>query len=326
MLLSIIIVSYNTKALTLQTVASVFSSLKESPELSEQTEIFIVDNNSTDGSPEVLKALEKKHPHLTFIQNDENLGFAGANNKAIAKANGKYVLLLNSDTEVIGNALQKMVEAFQRFRKDEPTAVLARTSGELDQLGILSAQLLNPDGTIQPQGGSFPSLASLAVHMLLLDDIPIIGKVLPSTQHTGHNTRQLGDQLYSQDWVGGAAMMIRQDLLAEIGPLDESIFMYGEDIEFCMRANAHHWDVAILPTAKVTHLGSASSSSKNAIIGELKGYIYIWAKHKPIWQQGIVKWLIQLGILLRIILFGTMIRDVHRAAIYKEARQVVRSL
>lgn len=326
MLLSVIIVSYNTKALTLQTIESVLKSVQHSADLKDKTEVWIVDNHSTDGTMEAVRALQKKEAALHLIENSKNLGFSAANNKALAKATGEYLLFLNSDTVVLDDALERMIKEFQKHPLDAPTAVLERTSDKLDRLGILSAQLLNPDGTAQAQGGSFPTLFSLAVHMLLLDDLPLIGKLLPSTQHTGHNSRRHQDKIYQQDWVGGTAMMTRQEVLAEIGLLDDNIFMYGEDIEFCMRAKFHHWDVAILPPAKITHFGSASSSSRNAIIGELKGYLYIWAKHKPIWQKGVAKWLIQLGILLRIVLFGTMIRDVHRAAIYKEARQVVRSL
>jgi len=326
MLLSVIIVSYNTKALTLQAVTSVFTSIENSQILKEQTEVWVVDNHSDDGSSDALSALEKKYNHYHFIQNETNTGFAAANNLAMNNSNGKYLLLLNSDTIVLDNALEKMVECFEKSPIDQTTAVLERTFDKLDHLGVLSAQLINLDGTTQSQGGSFPSLISLAIHMTFLDDIPILGKLLPSTQHTGRNVKNGHDSIYQVDWVGGTAMMIRKEVITEVGLLDDSIFMYGEDVEFCMRAKNHHWDVAVLPVAQITHFGSASSSSKNAIIGELKGYLYIWSKHMPIWQRPLVKWLVQLGILLRVILFGTMIRDAHRAAIYKEANLVVRSL
>lgn len=326
MLLSIIIVSYNTKALTLQTLASVEASLQKAPKLKAETEIFVVDNDSTDGSKEALSKLKTHYQHFHFIESKQNVGFAGANNLAIEKAVGKYVLLLNSDTVVQDDALAKMVEAFEAHPLHEDTAVLERTAGRLDRLGVLSLALQNQDGTHQPQGGSFPTLLSLATHMLFLDDIPVIGKLLPSTQHTGRNVHQPQSALYQVDWLGGTAMMIRKEVFAEVGLLDNNIFMYGEDIEFCMRAKFHHWDVAILPTAHIVHIGSASSSSKNAIIGEIKGYVYIWAKHKPLWQKSLLKWILGTGILLRRVLFGTMIRDEHRATIYKEASQVLRSL
>lgn len=327
MLLSIVIVSYNTKALTLQTLASVEESLQRSPELDQKTDIWVVDNNSTDGSVEAVEKLVKSSSRLHLIKNQANLGFAGANNKAIERSKGEYVLLLNSDTVVQEDALAQMIATFSMSQSNLETAVLAEARDKLDHLGVLAAQLLNPDGSLQAQGGSFPTLFSLATHMLFLDDIPVIGKFLPSTQHTGRNAHHhQGSKLYLVDWVGGTAVMIRRAVFLEAGLLDSSIFMYGEDIEFCMRAKSHHWDVAILPSAKVIHYGSASSSSKNAIIGELKGYIYIWAKHKPIWQKPILKLILGIGILLRIILFGTMIRDAHRAAIYKEASRVLRPL
>jgi N-acetylglucosaminyl-diphospho-decaprenol L-rhamnosyltransferase len=326
MQLSIIIVSYNTQALTVQTIESVFQSLRGAKTLLESTDVWVVDNNSSDGSQAAIDTLTKKYSNLFLIKNKENLGFAAANNIAIERSTGKYVFLLNSDTVVQGDAIAEMVKTLESQLTNEQTAVLSRTDGKLDRLGVLAAQLYNPDDTIQAQGGSFPSLASLTTHMLFLDDIPVIGKFLPSTQHTGQNSRIHHCNLYQLDWVGGTAVMIKRETLAEVGPLDTNIFMYGEDVEFCMRAKHHHWDIAVLPSAKITHFGSASSSSKNAIIGELKGYLYIWAKHKPLWQSGLVRQIILLGVYLRSLLFGTITKDKVRAEIYKEALHVLKAL
>lgn len=144
----------------------------------------------------------------------------------------------------------------------------------------------------------------------MLDDIPVIGKWLPSTQHTGWRADLAGfgpsTELILKDWVGGTALMIRREVWEEIGLLDEQIFMYGEDIEYCMRARAHHWDIAVAPQAQVIHYGSASSSSVNAIKGEFRGYIYLWAKHKPIWQLSVARLILAVGALLRFGVFGTM--------------------
>jgi GT2 family glycosyltransferase len=326
MLLSIIIVSYNTKALTLQTLQSVFESIENSSLLKNKTEIWVVDNDSNDGTPKAVEALKADHKHLHIISNPHNRGFASANNQAIKEASGEYLLLLNSDTIVHEDALNQLVETMMTQPDKEETAVLERTQGKLDRLGILTCRLLNPDGTVQSQGGSFPTLITIVSHMLLLDDLPKIGKLFPSTQYTGYNHQgEKHEPLYQLDWVGGTAMLVKREVFAEVGPLDSNIFMYGEDIEFCMRAKNHHWDVAILSTAEITHFGSASSSSKNAIIGELKTYLYIWAKHKPLWQTPIVRLILQVGVLLRIFLFGTMIRDTQRAQIYREAAHVLRS-
>ncbi len=327
MLLTVIIVSYNTKTLTLQALESVFTNIQDSAVLKNNSEVWVVDNHSTDDSIEALKNLAKKHPTLHLILNRQNIGFATANNQAIEKSTGKYVLLLNSDTVIHPGTLEKLVQVFENSPINERTAVLERTKYRLDRLGIVAAQLVNPDGSTQPQGGSFPTLVSLASHMLLLDDLPVVGRLLPSTQHTGRNTHFSNIAILRLfDWVGGTAMMIRRAVFDEVGLLDHNIFMYGEDIEFCMRAKFHHWDIGIHPTAKVTHFGSASSSSKHAIIGELESYLYIWAKHKPDWQLPLVKLLLKIGVMLRIVLFDTIYKDRHRAAIYKEALHRLKTL
>ena len=326
MLLSIIIVSYNTKDLTRQTIESVLKDLEHSSLLQHQSEIIVVDNHSSDGSVAFLKTQFANHfVPIHFLENAENVGFARANNRALEKAQGEYVLLLNSDTIVQSGALEKMVTSFQAHPIEERTSVLSSERGRLDRLGILAAQLQNADGSLQRQGGSFPGLLSVGVHMLFLDDLPLIGQWLPSTQHTGRNTRHKSNdtQPQQQDWVGGTAMMVRREVFAEIGPLDQNIFMYAEDIEFCMRAQDHHWDVAILPSAQVTHLGSASSSSANAIAGELKGYIYIWSKHKPLWQMPFLRLVLGVGCVLRTLLFGTMLQQSEKARVYRQAARQV---
>jgi GT2 family glycosyltransferase len=321
MLLSIIIVSYNTKALTLQTLESVDAAIRTSTRLKRNTEVFVVDNNSSDDSVRAIKTFAATHPYVHVLAQKENLGFGKANNLAAAQATGAYLLFLNSDTIVQPNALDELVSAFMAHPVAESTAHLSSYGSTLDRIGIIASQLLNTDGSIQPQGGNFPTLATLFFHMSMLDDLPLIGPLLPSTQHTGRRT-QFGtpsSTLVQKDWVGGTALAIRAETAAEIGLFDPAIFMYGEDIELCLRARHHHWDVAIASTSLITHLGSASSTSENAIIGELRGYLYIWSKHKSIWQYSIAKTLLLFGCLLRALLFGTIIKDTERAAVYTNA-------
>ncbi len=323
MTLTIIIVSYNTKKLTLQTIDTAWKEVQSSPALAKKTEIIVVDNNSKDGTvAAVRKTFTSKN--IKIIANKHNKGFASANNQGIKIAQGKYIILLNSDTITQKGGLTSMVKTFERFPLDEKTASLASQKNKIDRLGILAPTLLNPDGTLQPQGGDLPTLGALFNHMSFLDDLPLIGKFLPSTQHTGFRQNEKL-RYYTHDvrpikrgWVGGTAMMIRKEVVNEIGLLDDAIFMYGEDTEYCMRANHHHWDVAIDPQAKITHFGQASSSSANAIKGEFKSYTYNWSKHKPLWQIPVVKMILRMGALFRIITFSTIKPDKKRRLIYQE--------
>ncbi len=314
MTLTIIVVSYNTKDLTLQTIETAWKEAQSSSSLAKKTEIIIVDNDSKDGTVKAIRETFKSK-NIKVIANKHNKGFASANNQGIKVAKGKYIILLNSDTITQKGGLSTLVETIERYPIDESTANLASERGKIDRLGILAPTLLNPDGTLQPQGGDLPRISSLFNHMSFLDDLPIIGKFLPSTQHTGfRQSEQLryhtnDTRLIKRGWVGGTAMMIRKEVIAEIGPLDDGIFMYGEDTEYCMRAAHHHWDVAIDPQAKITHFGQASSSSANAIKGEFKSYLYNWSKHKPLWQIPVVKGILKMGIILRVAVYYTIKPD-----------------
>jgi len=321
MLLSIIIVSFNTSELTAQAIETAAADVHQSPLLQAQTEIIVIDNASTDASVEQLQLLAKKNSAIKLLLNFQNVGFSRANNQGILQAQGRFILLLNSDTIVQPQALSRLVSRFKVTTTNEQAAHSASHRGDLDRLGILSPLLLNSDFTVQPQGGSFPSLVSLSVHLLMLDDIPLIGHWLPSTQHTGRNSRspQLSSgELIQQDWVGGTAMLIKREVLDEIGLLDEQIFMYGEDVEFCLRARKHHWDIAIDQAAQVVHFGSASSSSARAIEGELRGYLYLWSKHKPLWQLVWARSMIKLGCRLRQFVFGIIVHNPAKAQLYAQ--------
>lgn len=323
MLLSVIIVSYNTKNLTLQTVDSVLKTTKSSKLLKNNIEVIVIDNNSTDKTIKHLKELKKetKIP-IVIIQNKDNVGFGNANNQGIKKATGEFYLFLNSDTIVKGNALENMVNQFLKNEFNQQNA--ESKPNQINNLGILTPVLLNTDLTYQPQGGTFPSLTSLFFHMNMLDDLPLIGKFLPSTQHTGKSNRlnlemlKHHTELVNVDWVGGTAMMISKKAIDAFGGFDQNIFMYGEDVEICIRAKNHHFDVSLDPTAEIIHLQNASSSSENAIIGEYKGYLYIFAKHQSTFKTAVAKIILQYGALARIFVFNFIAPNKNKVTIYKK--------
>ncbi len=327
MLLSIIIVSYNTKELTTQTVTTAQKQLEKSKLLQNSSEIIVIDNNSQDNTLTALKKLKSTIPLYTF-NSGTNLGFGKANNLGVQKAKGKYLLFLNSDTVIEDNSIELMVQRFEDQVIDE----------DINDLGVLSATLLNKDLTLQPQGGNFPTLSNLFFHMSMLDDLPIVGKYLPSTQHTGKNSKEakhydfkLSKKTHKQlpqrskknapliylDWVTGTAVMFPKTVIEEIGFWDPNIFMYGEDVEICIRANNHHYQVAIDPTTQVIHLQNQSSSSKNAIIGEFQGYLYIYSKHYTSTKLALAKSILSMGAFLRIFIFSTLKKDKNKVAIYR---------
>lgn len=320
MLLSVIIVSYNTAELTLAAIDSVISEASNSPKLQTRTEIFVVDNNSSDDSVSHLKHRAKSSPiPLHVLAQSENLGFARANNLATEHAKGQLLFYFNSDATLENGSLEKLVNSFLQNPIHDSTAndSLSTTT---DRVGMVAAKLLNKDHSDQYQGGDLPSLMSLVGHQLLIDDIPLLGQFMPSTQHTGQrgsNQVQTTKDLQPKGWVAGTALMVRRELIDEVGAFDPNIFMYGEDMEWCLRAKKHHWDVCINQFAPVVHVGSASSTPKNAIAGEMKAYLYIWAKHFPAWQFPLVKGILKLGCLLRWALFGTMGQH-DKANLYKE--------
>jgi len=300
--LSIIIVSYNTKKLLLDCLRSVDRDLKNS---SLTAEVIVVDNGSRDGSREFLGRdchSARRRIAMTVILNEENLGFGGANNLGAKRARGRYLLFLNPDTEVKSGALTKMV----RFMDENPEA------------GIASCRLVNPDGSFQPQGGYLPRLSTVAVWALFLDDLPILREILPSYQNRSGKSGRSGEF----GWVGGTAMAVRRQAWEQLGGFDEKIFMYGEDVEICYRANKQGWRVMINPDAEIVHVGKASGGSW--VAGEVRGLLYIFKKHKRGWEMPALKVILAAGMGLRWLIFGILAGNETLRRAYAEAFRVAR--
>ncbi|HSW90052.1 MAG TPA: glycosyltransferase family 2 protein [Patescibacteria group bacterium] len=286
-LLSVIIVSYNTKELTKQTIRSVLVS-------SPGSQVIVIDNNSHDGSVEFLqKEFGKK---ITCIENRENVGFARANNQGINQATGEYILLLNSDTQVLDEALKKMVLALDTH----------------PEFGVISCELQNPDGSYQPQGGALPTLVNVAAWWLW----PFPGQMPLVKPYQNSNLVASDQSLVTVGWVAGTAMMVRREVIDAIGGLDEQIFMYAEDVEYCQRARRADWRIGLVAGAKIEHIGSASSSKAKATLGEVKGLLYLFKKSFPLWQLPVLRLVFAAGALLRSVLFGILGRNEEAKALY----------
>jgi hypothetical protein len=223
--LSIIIVNWKVKDLVEKCLQSIFEQTKDI-----SFEVFVVDNNSGDGSAEMVR---EKFPQVDLTVSTENLGFAKGNNLAIKKSRGRYILLLNPDTEILDNALEKMV----RFMDTH------------SECGISGCKLLNPDLSLQPSVRAFPDLISqlfilLKIHHLLPHSKTMYKYLVQNFDY---------EKMQEVDQVMGAFMMIRREVINKIGLLDEKFWIWFEEVDFCKRAKAAGFKILYTPEVKIIH-------------------------------------------------------------------------
>lgn len=292
---SVIIVNWNTKKLLADCLASINKFTKK-----VDFEIIVVDNNSNDGSQKMVR---DNFPTVKLIVNKNNLGFAKANNIGFRQAKGKYIMLLNSDTYLIENSLQKLTEF----------------AAKQENLGVLAPQILNPNKSIQQSVGFFPDLPQIFFWMTFIDDLPF-GQIL-KPYHVDHDVFYKKDR--QVDWVTGAALLVPKKVISKAGELDEKIFMYGEDVEWCHRIKKAGFQVIYTPETKIIHIGRGSSDqvSTKAFVGEFQGLKYFYAKHKSHFSLQILRILLKMGALARILLFGLLGRK-ETARAYVEVFKV----
>lgn len=289
--LSIIIVNYNTKQVT----ADCLRTIKNSQDKLRK-EVIVVDNGSDDGS---FKYLKKTFPWAKLLSSGTNLGFARGSNFGAKHAKGNYIWLLNSDTLLKPDTINTFMKLVMKNKSQ-----------------IASCKLLNPDKTIQPQGGFLPRLSRLTAWMFFIDDLPIIGSLIrPYQQRHIHFFKKH----QHPGWLSGTALLIKRSLYNQLKGLDKNIFMYGEDVEFCLRAAKRGLRLDYFPQPELTHLGQASGTSQGAVLGEYKGLKYLFKKHKPSWEYPLLRWLLKTGALLRIIIFGIILQDKAKKTIYVKA-------
>jgi GT2 family glycosyltransferase len=194
--------------------------------------MLVVDNASADGSAEMVREC---FPQARLLVNEENVGFARANNQAFRQANGRYVLLLNPDTRLLPDALAQLVD----FMDSEPGA------------GAAGSRLLNPDGSLQPSCTPAPTLSREWWYLFHLDRLWPYSRY-PMRRWDVQQSREV-------DVVQGAAMIVRRDVLAQIGLMDEGYFMYSEEVDLCDRVRAAGWRIYWVPQSQVIHYGGQST-------------------------------------------------------------------
>jgi GT2 family glycosyltransferase len=260
---SIIMVNWNTRELLYNCINSVYRNTSNS-----NFGIIVIDNASSDDSDDMLKL---EFGDVKVIANTENRGFAAANNQGMLASKGRYILLLNSDTIVLDNAIDKAV-AFADAHK---------------QAAVVGPRVLNPDNTLQLTCFMFPSI----LNMLL--SASYLYKLFPKSRFFGRErmTWWSRDDVREVDVVTGCFMLVRREAIEAVGMMDERFFMYGEETDWCYRFKQAGWKVMFTPMSTIIHLGGQSSrKAKTEMMIRLRLSIlqfidkhYSWLKHKTAW-------------------------------------------
>ena len=242
--LSIVVVSYNTRALLERCLHSIHAHM-----VGLTSETIVVENASEDGSADMVATT---FPDAILVRNDTNRGFAAAVNQGIGASSGRHVLLLNSDAMLVEEAARKMVTHL-----DAHPGVAA-----------IGGTLLNVDGSFQ---GSYADFPTILTETLLLTGLSrwLLPPTFPS------RSAAESQQLRTVDWVCGAFLMLRRVALDNIGYFDERYFMYAEEVDWCYRARQSGWHVTFLPEARATHL-VAGSYGRNPMRRRLQIYRSKW--------------------------------------------------
>jgi GT2 family glycosyltransferase len=277
MKLSIILVEWNTSDLLKQTLESVY---KENT--GYDFEEIVIDNHSADDSVEMVK---KFFPQVKLVANNDNRGFAKANNQGMAMAAGEYIMLLNTDVIVLDGAINKLVQFL-----DNHTDVM-----------MVGPRLLNTDGTFQPAcRRNLPNPVSSFLHLFGLAKIFKKSKLANEYKQTNADPEVTAPA----QALSGAAMVFRRKVYEEIGGLDETFFMYGEDLDFCKRIFDKGWKAVYVSEAKITHLGGASSKKRRtkSLVNFYEAMWLYYKKHFYKQYNLLVNYIIWLGIKIRMMI------------------------
>ena len=275
--LSVIIVNWNTRALLVACLETVQQEVQALRKQDIYVETIVVDNASDDGSADTIRA---RFPWATLIENAENVGFPGANNQAMRVCQGHYVLLLNSDTEVRSGALKALLD----FGKQNPAA------------GAFGARLLNTDGSLQHSCYPVPTLLRELWRMFHLDALYPFG-VYRMAHWDIRQPREV-------DVLLGACIMLRREVLDAIGLMDESFFMYSEEVDLCYRVQMGGWSLYWVPTAQIMHHGGQSTKqiASEMFLRLYQSKLQFMRKHYGPFAGGLYKAILGSATLVRLLM------------------------
>lgn len=261
--ISIVIVSWKVKEQVINCLQSIYDSIGNI-----SFEIFLVDNNSGDGTPEIVT---KNYSKVNLISNDKNYGFAYACNQAINKSSGSYILLLNPDTEIKKDTIGKMLN-FMKTKMD---------------CGIAGCKIVNPDGSIQPSVRKFPDIISHIMILFKLHNFFANSKSINNyyCKNFDYTKTQIVDQ------VMGAFFMIKMDMLREVGLLDNYYYIWYEEVDLCKRAKDKSWNTYYYSEAEVIHQKGSSFNQVRPIKKQYifnRSMLYYFFKHTNIFKYFIL--------------------------------------
>lgn len=250
---SVIIINWNTRQLLEDCLASLAGSC-----VAHSLETIVVDNNSTDGSQEMVR---QKFPQVKLICNDANVGFAHGNNQGIKASAGRYVSLVNSDVKVLPGCHDKLVDYMDANEK----------------IGIVGPRILNGDLTLQSSCRRLPSLwnnvcDAFAFRRFFPNSAFFAGEHMLYFKH---------DRIIFPEVLVGCFLFARATAVQEFGLLDEQFFMYGEDINWCLRCWQSGWKIAFYPEAEAIHYrgGSSNADPIRFAVAQQRARQQLWKKH-----------------------------------------------
>ncbi|MCC7448356.1 MAG: glycosyltransferase family 2 protein [Anaerolineae bacterium] len=314
--LAVIIVTWNVRHLIHDTLRTLYDDLHTS---GLDAQVWVVDNDSTDGTADVIRA---DFPAVQLIASPTNLGFAGGNNAAMRalgfcdqpKPNPdgpRVVFLLNPDTLTQPGAIRALYDALF----------------QLPRAGVVGARLSYEDGTFQHSAFRFPGLAQI-----VLDLFPVPGRLyyrLHESRLNGRYSRALykGNDPFPVDHVLGATIMLKREVIEQVGLFDEQFFMYCEEIDWAMRIRQAGWDIYTVPTAHITHLEAKSSSQirPQSIVNLWTSRLRLYRKHYSRPKLALARLLVRLGMQqkIRSTQRDTALSADQRAAFIEAYRMVV---
>jgi GT2 family glycosyltransferase len=233
---SVVIVSWNTRDILRGCIRSIFEQTREA-----SFEVFVIDNNSHDGSVEMVRA---EFPEVKLIANAENRGFAAGCNQGMRAASARFTLLLNPDTIILDDAISRCVK-YADLHPD---------------VGVVGCQVFDDENRISPTGFSFPSPLT---EFLALSGL---SRAFPRSRLFGRPELSWWDRKTEQDVdvVTGMFMLVRRGAIAEVGLMDESYFVYSEEADWCYRFARAGWRRVFIPSARIVHLDGGAKSTSQA--------------------------------------------------------------